>query len=360
MKVVIDSTVICQDFMMSGVQFTTLRAGYGLVPIALNVPEVVVDEVVNKYREMLSTTKSQASKILKELSRLFAPDDPRILNLDLIDVESEARKYKEYLLAHLNLFGAEILPYTTLSHNAVVERDLSRKKPFKQNGSGYRDYLIWQNIKGLMISGHERVVFVTSNSTDFGVNNVLAQELREDLFNPENLELLPNIKSLNDKYVLPHLALLKESKSKILASIDSPFDLESWLKSELLELIRYEDMDSIVTGFPDGVGGVYASELVAIKSFHVEEIRKLSEESRIVLLKVVADIDFSVSDSWGEYWDWDEVRHFFGGTDERFTYTSVNTIQQIELAIQIILDNTHDKPVEVEIAYVSGPYGNIE
>ena len=359
MKVVIDSTVICQDFRMSGVQFVTLREKYGLVPIALKVPEVVIDEVTNKYRETLATTKSKAFKELKHLARLFAPDDPRRIELGVIDVESETKKYKEFLIRNLSLYGAEILPYTTINHKDVVERDLKRRKPFKENGAGYRDYLIWQNVKSLMISGHERVVFVTSNSSDFGSNGILAQELKEDLFNPDNLELLPDIKALNDKYIARHLKLLDESKYKIRASIDSQFDLESWIKSGMLELIREFDMGSVIAGFPDGVGSTYASDIVAINSFHVEEVRKLSEESRIISFNANVDVDFSINVAWSDYVNFEEVRDYFGQSSEIFDYASLNSVENIELGIQIIIDDKKSDPVDSEITSVSGPYGEI-
>ena len=36
--------------------------------------------------------------------------------------------------------------YADISHADIVTRDLKRRKPFQQNGKGYRDTLLWETI----------------------------------------------------------------------------------------------------------------------------------------------------------------------------------------------------------------------
>jgi len=42
--------------------------------------------------------------------------------------------------------NAQSPDYADISHADIVTRDLKRRKPFQQNGKGYRDTLLWETI----------------------------------------------------------------------------------------------------------------------------------------------------------------------------------------------------------------------
>ena len=159
MKLVIDSNIFCQDFRLASTNFRLLWEGLHLIPAELQVPEVVVDEVANRFRETLEEVLVAAEKSSVALSRLLTPAARPVW--PEISVEQETKAYREWLLATLGNLNAEILPYPDVPHKQVVDRDLQRRRPFKRDGSGYRDFLIWENIRRLMHRCTERVIFIT-------------------------------------------------------------------------------------------------------------------------------------------------------------------------------------------------------
>lgn len=50
--------------------------------------------------------------------------------------------YSDTLRAKLREYGAEVLPLPQTSHSAILDRDLAVRKPFRENGKGYRDALL--------------------------------------------------------------------------------------------------------------------------------------------------------------------------------------------------------------------------
>ncbi|MGI5238809.1 PIN domain-containing protein [Dactylosporangium sp. CA-139066] len=62
----------------------------------------------------------------------------------------------------------------------VLQRDLARKKPFTDNGKGFRDTLVWETAKRVVMrsEGGDKIFLVTKNSTDYcDETGALAPEL---------------------------------------------------------------------------------------------------------------------------------------------------------------------------------------
>jgi predicted nucleic acid-binding protein len=55
-NVVLDANILCEDFFLSGKNFRILWGEAARVPVRIFVPQVVLDETVNKYRERLEST----------------------------------------------------------------------------------------------------------------------------------------------------------------------------------------------------------------------------------------------------------------------------------------------------------------
>lgn len=76
MLVVLDATVFCADFKMTGNAWRIFMAGFrraGLKPCVL---ESVKDEATNKYREELEELAQRAEKLVRASSRVIGRDVP--------------------------------------------------------------------------------------------------------------------------------------------------------------------------------------------------------------------------------------------------------------------------------------------
>ncbi len=200
------------------------------------MPRIVLDEAVNRFREELSKTQQTISA--KERLLRIEPSTQ-----SAIDIEGEVLRYKERL-EHLILenFSGLLLPYPNISHQALVQRDLSRQKPFSESGRGYRDTLIWMTILSYLESESDEIAFITSNSKDFwskdskGLHTHLANELEIKGIINDRFRVYANTQSFNNSVVKSKLLLLSETVAQLQQSTFKDLDLATLLRERQAEL----------------------------------------------------------------------------------------------------------------------------
>src|SRR6185503_18198292 len=201
--------------------------GFRTIPAELKAPEVVVDEVVNRYGEDLRDAEANLRKSGRLVRQLLGKAENSSERETA--VESKFATYKEWFVERLQSVGADILPYPTVSHKSVVQRDLFRRKPFNREGAGYRDCLIWENVRQLVVIGNEPAVFVTANKRDFGVGPTIHADLEKDLWDPWRVRLVHNLFEFNREFILPRLRMLENVSSSLKQQGANEFDLRGWL-----------------------------------------------------------------------------------------------------------------------------------
>lgn len=355
MKVLLDSNVFCRDFKMSGTDFRLLREGIALIPANLMVPEVVVDEVVNKYRETLEKAHRDAQKAHKTLDRLLF--EPKITTVKPIDLDHIVSKYRAWFLSTLQDMGAEILPYPQTPHKKIVERDLRRISPFKLNGAGYRDCLIWENLKIACRSGFDKVAFVTANKSDFGKGPLVAEDLLKELTIPDRLELFQELKLLIRKHILPKFDFADDIKSKLQSSSSSTLDVLGWMRDNLVEILREEEELGPYIGLPSHIR-VWTSGITEFKEMSVEEVRRLPEGEVLVRINTNLEVQVSVDIDWDDYVHYQEIRDWVGGESEYFKWMSSDTVEQLDLGLNLILSGDGEKLIDSEIGSIDGLYAS--
>ena len=179
MLIFLDSSILCSDFYMKNAYFCGIKK-IGTIVLG----QIVVDETVNKYREMLSDNIQHMSKALRAINNMVENQ----ISIPLDDfIETETEKYRNFLdFFSFENFGGAAESYPDDPHEVVVRRALQRKKPFKADGStGYRDYLVWRTALNLAyVNKSEDVHFITSNVNDFSSptdKNKLHDDLLMDL-----------------------------------------------------------------------------------------------------------------------------------------------------------------------------------
>ena len=153
--------------------------------IELFFPEVCLIEAAAWFEREWITRFNQFEK---DLSRL------RQLGLRFWEVpqrrEAIVAGHEEYLRERLALAGT-IVALPSVDHEILVRRASTRRRPFNEHGSGYRDALIWESTCELAQSSP--LILLTQNSRDFGKAPELHDDLRTDLIErgipPENVIL---------------------------------------------------------------------------------------------------------------------------------------------------------------------------
>lgn len=297
MNVIIDSTVIFDDWHLNKVTSRLFLENIESVGHTLLVPEVVLLECINRFRETVSEKAGKVDANLRGLREMLGR--PAQLP-DTINIESRlvilANEYSRNLRWLLTQRGARILPVPPVRHAQILKRDLSRRKPFTETGKGYRDTLIWEAIlKDIRNHRGESYAFVTHNHKDFaGKDGALHPHLADDLEgdgNPRNaVSLFPTLHAFVDSEILPHLP---EPHRAFLATITQShpeFSLEQALENELLRVLPGEEFDASTLGIANQYENPTVSMVDRPTNVKIQEERELEEGSQR-LLRVTAQVE---------------------------------------------------------------------
>lgn len=166
MYVFIDSNQFIADYLLKGAPFRYLLHFLSNSGHTLLLSRLVIEEVENKFAIEALRAQGDFAKIRQRLSQLglesgAGPEGPFFSAS--FDLENRIRNHLESL---------EIVEYAGVPHAEVVQRALSRKKPFDAEGDvGYRDCLLWlslvQYLASRSSSDSEEVIFISNNWRDF-------------------------------------------------------------------------------------------------------------------------------------------------------------------------------------------------
>lgn len=286
MLVFIDSSILCTDFYMKGTKFELLKLTDTIV-----LSEIVLDEVKNKYKEVLCLKVDSINKNISELNQIIA--SPIALVSDIIDKEvNEYNEFIEYFLIESGMTIAE--PYPKCDHKAIVERALARKKPFKANGQdGFRDFLVWQTFLSCAKSfPDETVCFLTHNKRDFSDekdDNLLHPDLISDLekakIEKSRIKYWSSFDRFIENEIKPRLIKIEKNQAFISTllkdneNFTSP--LEVFLQTNLIGQ-NLNDYDIFIVGENPEI-----EEVIEIQDFNIEKVLQTSDNE--YLLEIQTD-----------------------------------------------------------------------
>jgi predicted nucleic acid-binding protein len=201
MNIIIDSNILIADYTWSNPHSFLLAKYHSLIPAKVYISQVSIDEVCNK-REFHKNEKEiellQAANSLRRMTFINTSQDQ--------DIKLESKdEFESKLLSFLSSNGIKILPYPKISHSDIVKYSASGKKPFKNNDSGYKDFLIWTSVKDLLNSDNDILLFVT-NDGDFQKDKTLHKDLVDDILrsniDPERVIIFNSLKDLNNCHLI--------------------------------------------------------------------------------------------------------------------------------------------------------------
>lgn len=184
--VVLDTNTLQADWRLTGMKFTLVRHAPFYPPMSFVVPAIVVEELVANHAREVERHRVSMDVARRKLAALNVPvEAEKVGELD----------YRAYVLARFDeVLGIDVLPWPDVPHQEIALRAVHRTPPFDEKGSGYRDSLVWADVRALMAQGRD-VAFVTADK-DFAVNGVLAPNLAAEIADLDGtLELVPDFGS---------------------------------------------------------------------------------------------------------------------------------------------------------------------
>lgn len=301
MLIVLDSNIFVNDFRMNGSAFAVLFETLSSLRAKLLIPEIIVDEVMNKYREMLSSTVQQLNKTDVLFYKMTGRQLVQRLSED--DVDQLVSDYKKYFTQKTNQIKAKIEPYPRVSHEDIVKRCLQRRKPFKSDGNGYRDALIWETILNAARKYGTAIVFITDNATDFSdkEGNFFHRDLLIDLderkIQRDRLLYCRSISNLAQLF----LTIDEEFKNTLNRDQHPNLNVRGFTTSTLSKLLNNASVNVHQSRSIDFKTPLYIKELIQVIGASIFEVRRLNDNKIIifsnaeVILKAQYPISFT---SW--------------------------------------------------------------
>nr|WP_121271687.1 PIN domain-containing protein [Pedobacter schmidteae] len=308
MKVVLDANIIIADFNMSSPGFLIILASAKKGDIELHVPDVVLDEVFNKFRQRLEKSQSDISSEIGKFNKLARTELECEITSEL--VVSSCTEYESYIRKIIEDNNVHITPYPETSHKYLAKKAMLTKKPFNSNEKGYRDCLIWENIKYMIsdedvdIASSPEVVFITGNHKDFladegNLHSDLISELEDEWLKTDSVRVYQNLHDFNKEITMLFLEQANMFEGKLKNAEFWDFQLKSaidkYLYKELVgeELGNWREYTPAANARPtiDNIDDSYTIKNISVK--------KLSSDEFIVDVEfdLEMEVDFYVDKS---------------------------------------------------------------
>lgn len=172
MHVLLDTNIYMMDLTFSKPEHEALKNYLSMTNSKLLLPEVISSEV---YKNI----ETSAMKELRKMKGLYAAKVGLIP--DTINVEQVSLALKEKFDKLVKEMKFSSIDNKNIDLQNLIDKSLAEAPPFKSQGRGFRDALIWESLlKYLNSTVETQVAFITNNSSDFG-SGELKPELKDEL-----------------------------------------------------------------------------------------------------------------------------------------------------------------------------------
>lgn len=349
MKTILDANIIISDYRFNSTDSRVLLESSKKGNIDLYVPEIVLDEVFNKFEERLFEAKS---KIDKELSVIKKTTNTEIKDeIDENFIKRKVDEYKDYIHKLFDDNKVNVLEYPNIPHKQIVFKAIKKLKPFNSNEKGYRDALIWENIKSLMPiigtnAANPDVIFITNNKKDFCENEndlhkELINEIEKDDLEVDSIQIYNTLNEFSND--IKKLFFIQENsfKKRIELKEIEDFDLESSLLLSLREELDNSDISDIES-IPHSYQDATVRFIEKIENLNIKDVRKLNSTEYLIDLtcNVEMTIDFFVDK--GEYYTSDDTTYDIEDLDWNDYVIWASELVNPELSVSLILDGDYN------------------
>lgn len=348
MKIVLDSNIIIADFWMKSTNFELLFERAKIRDIQIFIPEIVLDEVINKYSQRLLKSLREVSSELKTFNKLSKETIKQPIEQKVID--KSIKNYQKHLLKLVKDNNIMVLKYPKTDHKYLAKKAMLKLKPFNSNEKGYRDSLIWENIKTLLtdcesVSALPELVFISNNYKDFTENEHdlhfdLIAELEDEDFDSNSVIVYSNLSEFNDKQVKLFFAQSKSFEQKLKSSDNGNFDL----RTEVNEYLYQNFVGSELNDYYDDFAMEYSEPTVSgilDEEFEIKitSVKKLNATDYLVdiVFGVESEIDFFIDRH--DFWAIDEKEDIVISDPDWNKYVMLaSTSFVVPLSMSLIID----------------------
>ena len=174
--VIVDTTATFDDVMMKSTGWMQLLTLCHDVKIQLVVPDVVLRETARHWEaEALEAVRIANAKIggiksSRERLAELGVDGSSLVDSTPVGAEPTQAQFEQERRDKLVPLGVDIRPLPDdVTIETVLKRDFARKKPFNKAGKGFRDTLVWETVKKIVMESGagDKIFLVTGNSNDY-------------------------------------------------------------------------------------------------------------------------------------------------------------------------------------------------
>lgn len=235
--IIMDTNTFYNNWHLRGPSMFLIEQYISIGKAKLFLPKIVVQEVKNLYRREIEKAVSHVHQINRLTSGIGLTVDP-------LSVSYVAAKYSAVLDSRLESLGVEIVDYSQIPHDRVVERALSRRRPFRESDKGYRDTLVWESL--LQIAGElgDTLYFISENAADFAdgkQKGLLHPDLVHDLqaagLEATAVHYYHQLKLFTDAHIEPELKPLIPVLHALRRGAYDGFSLIEWFKQHREEIV---------------------------------------------------------------------------------------------------------------------------
>lgn len=294
----IDTNIFMNESFFRSAQAQAFLKACSILEISVAVPDIVMDEVLGNFPKKLKAKANAFQSAQKELGRLVD------LETQTISVSQEVDGYEDWLYEKIEEKGVLTPPYPEVSLQDLVRKSYETPKPFKENGEGHKDFLVWETVKNHIESKETAPpnYFLTNNIKDFGskdgedsdiLHPDLAEQIEEEVRRPK---LYTSLKAAFDNILAPNLQDI---------TLDEIPDLGADDLQEMADMYLLDDLPQR-TAF--GFEGVPFSNDVSISSVGSSEVKdvqlKKVDDEVVINLSGTVEIDvFGFIDKHAYYLD---------------------------------------------------------
>lgn len=185
--VIVDTTATFVDVMMRSTPWMQLLTLCHDSRIQVVLPDVVLRETARHWEaealKVIETANGKIAGIKRSREKLteLGIDGGSLVDSTPVTATPDKATFEEETREKLVSLGVQVEPVPDhVDIETVLQRDLARKKPFTDTGKGFRDTLVWETAKQVVMESEpgDKIFLVTYNSTDYcDQTGALAPEL---------------------------------------------------------------------------------------------------------------------------------------------------------------------------------------
>lgn len=364
MLIFLDTSIFCADFQMTSTSFELLKSYIGKGGNWLCVPEIVMDEVKNKYREQIIELSQKSNSSIRELNKYVTTDFPLISEEQII---AEIEKYNKNWDMLLFEYGNGLPEgYPDVSHKDIVQRALERKKPFKSDGKdGYRDYLIWLTFVDVVSRySMEDACFITLNTRDFSdkenkdkLHPQLEKDLKDKDIDLTRIHYFTSLKNFIEKEVKPKLQDIEEHEKLISALMADNLGFMVPLKEAIVREILGLELEGYDIVFMDDGENHSVDQVEEIFDLKIEDISEISHTEYLLTMEAQALCNISFYIFKADYYSGEDFSQIFIVDSEwNKYYMLAEELMGLAISLEVIYDLEKKKITSMNIQNVDDAF----